>query len=351
MNNETKGAFLNLIKRVGDPAHECDLLLNCLSSSSSGEIDIYFDSIPNLSEPERKSINNYFKRSSTKSTFINHCGIREHKSHLNGLHKFKWTFHPRTVGVKMNEWYLIVSDEATVSRPRRPNKRARVDSVNTRPDGDERQYEARVVVEGERVSSLNQAVQEGPIGAVSRNQLNDQVVMPTVSATRAAVREMTIRISTSAILRFIGEHGRDPPLQNFDRQSSFMIAMDKFLKSQVETQLLYCSICSQRKWPDNFSIQYQRMPQQSQLKCLQCVNDKGDIKRLSKENLMHPMAAPNLVAMEAFLRLPTLLTAEEMLLSPYQPIMRVYRLKGGSLGFSGCCVNLPHNIEPMCTSI
>ena len=356
MDTDTEVAFLKLIKCVGDPAHESDLRQNCLSSSSSGEIDIYFENIPNLSEHERKSINEFFNRR-TKSAFLNHCGIREHKSMRSGQHVTQWTFNPRLIGDKIRDWYHITTGvsltPSRTTRSRRPTKRAREENTTTRPGDDNRLHEPRFMAETSRLSPLNEAAQELATGAIRQPYSHIQIAIPTESEPLAAVpvRRLSIRFSTSTYLRFLGEHGRDPPVQRFDEQSRFVSVLEQFLKTQQETQLLYCSTCSQRKWPDNFSRRFQSMPQQSQLQCLQCEKDKGSVKRLSKENLMHPMVAPSPDAMEAFLRLPPLQTAEEMLLSPYQPIMRVYRLKGGSLGFSGCCVNLPHNIGPICTSL
>ena len=133
------------------------------------------------------------------------------------------------------------------------------------------------------------------------------------------------------------------PVTPLHLQPSMRSAMIRFNSNQLNLNLRHCSICSQRKYETLFH---------NETVCEICAKDLKDNKlRFSIANDMHPMHPPSDAAWLAYLALPPLTVVEQYLLGPHQPVMRVIRLKGGQLGFSGCCVNLLQDIGPMCRKL
>jgi len=60
---------------------------------------------------------------------------------------------------------------------------------------------------------------------------------------------------------------------------------------------------------------------------------------------MDPFYTPNDVAKAEYESLPKLSELGEMLIALHQPIMKIYRLKGGAYGFVGNVVNLVQNVD------
>ena len=75
--------------------------------------------------------------------------------------------------------------------------------------------------------------------------------------------------------------------------------------------------------------------------CALCAASAKRRTAFSQINLMHPGAAPSY--------LPTLSSIEESLIALHCPILKVIRLKGGSLGYSGNCVAVTQDLQTFVT--
>ena len=78
-------------------------------------------------------------------------------------------------------------------------------------------------------------------------------------------------------------------------------------------------------------------------KCMRCLKDQNETKLFSAENNMHPCAVPP--------ELQDLSQTEQMLISPIMPMMTIYRLPHGQLGYSGHVISLPHDVSNFVKSL
>jgi hypothetical protein len=77
--------------------------------------------------------------------------------------------------------------------------------------------------------------------------------------------------------------------------------------------------------------------------CMLCQKSSKRRQQLCAENRMHPGAPPSY--------LPTLSSIEESLIALHCPILKVIRLKGGSLGYTGNCVAVTQDLQTFVTKL
>ena len=77
--------------------------------------------------------------------------------------------------------------------------------------------------------------------------------------------------------------------------------------------------------------------------CIRCSKDHHETKMFSAENNMHPCEVPP--------ELQDLTQTEQMLISPIMPMMTIYRLPHGQLGYSGHVISLPHDVSSFVKSL
>ncbi|CAG8807182.1 13042_t:CDS:1, partial [Dentiscutata erythropus] len=77
--------------------------------------------------------------------------------------------------------------------------------------------------------------------------------------------------------------------------------------------------------------------------CRCCYNEKSTPKKFSAENNMDPSDMPK--------ELKGLTEIEEMLIAQVFPVMSVYRLRGGQLGYRGNVINFPQDIREFTTRL
>ena len=77
--------------------------------------------------------------------------------------------------------------------------------------------------------------------------------------------------------------------------------------------------------------------------CSRCSHDTSEPKPYSESNNMDPGPVPP--------ALQELTQVEEMLISPVMPMMSVYRLPHGQLGYSGHVINLPQDVASFVSSL
>lgn len=136
------------------------------------------------------------------------------------------------------------------------------------------------------------------------------------------------------------------PLLPFINHQSVQRSMQGFVQHQMNMEFLLCTICYERKWPDND-------PKGGPYICGRC-HKQGDRPKWGKLNGMYPYdgTAEQLKDYCHLMTTYPLNEIEKMLIAQSNPIMKVYYLKGNygeqNLGFSGNVINIRQSITKLC---
>jgi len=139
-------------------------------------------------------------------------------------------------------------------------------------------------------------------------------------------------------LKRISEGGEAPrPFHCFEDVAR---AHDEFVAKLYEDELMFCPLCKEATL----------RPVGDAGACPRCRRDRDG--RFTEFNGMNPLApgqeivnpAERVRLVERFHALEKMTPVEELLIARAQPVMRLYRLRGGGLGYKGCCINLRQDV-------
>ena len=121
------------------------------------------------------------------------------------------------------------------------------------------------------------------------------------------------------------------------------------LDIRVHQEMVYCKHCSEA-W---FSVKPANAERVGNFyvveRCAVCTRSRGTAgtaphaQRFSKQNGMHPQPPPS--------HLLPLTEIEETLIALHAPVLRVFRLRGGQLGYGGSCVSLTQDVGAVARSL
>jgi hypothetical protein len=135
----------------------------------------------------------------------------------------------------------------------------------------------------------------------------------------------------------------EPVDTDLGNQPSMRNALERFIAGCFAEKLIQCSVCNERRWESDAFRPDSNI-------CKRCTKE-SEAPRFGQWNEMDPHFHANPEAIRQYLHLLQnyqLSEIEQMLISPYTPIMQVYMLKGNmGTGFKGNCVNLCQNLQPM----
>ena len=117
----------------------------------------------------------------------------------------------------------------------------------------------------------------------------------------------------------------------------------------VHQEMVYCKHCSEA-WFNEKPANAERVGDFFVVdRCSVCTRSRGTAgtashaQRFSVQNGMHPQPSPS--------HLPHLTEIEEALIALHAPVLRVFRLRGGQLGYGGSCVSLTQDVGAVARSL
>lgn len=201
----------------------------------------------------------------------------------------------------------------------------------------------------------NANVQQNPTDAAMMDVVDDNNdAAPAVAAPAVAAPPLTLLQMNEArnelrnVLEMAG-NGVQPQLP-LHELPAMKIAMEQFVNDAYELQLHFCEECKEVSF-DKLSKRKRKLdgsvPTHVNGICEQCWADwsKNQTVKFGLLNDFDPFLPPNNAAAAEYALLPKLSELEEMLIALHQPIMKIYRLKGGAFGFAGNVVNLVQNVD------
>ena len=144
--------------------------------------------------------------------------------------------------------------------------------------------------------------------------------------------------TVAGCLKRISEGGEAPrPFHCFEDVAR---AHDEFVAKLYEDELMFCPLCKEATLRPVGDVDA----------CPRCRRDRD--ARFTEFNGMNPLApgqeivnpAERVRLVERFHALEKMTPVEELLIARAQPVMRLYRLRGGGVGYKGCCINLRQDV-------
>lgn len=193
-----------------------------------------------------------------------------------------------------------------------------------------------------------------PILDIPDDQVNDNDMLDGIPGQEAAVGPGGVALSPQQVLASHLKMAADgnPPPQPLHEAQSMREAMQSFVSKCYQQELYFCQHCSEvhlDKLVTGSRNALQGGDREQLTGCRSCVNDWKQhlVFMYGKQNSFDPFYTADPLAMAAYAALPELSEIEQMLIALHQPVMKVYRIKGGAMGFSGNVINLPQNVDDL----